>query len=84
MAIVARQDLIYGLGRVFEVLAEETGWEIMITRSMDEAGAWIKKRVKWVDNLRPRICRVHRVFQRWEFLFQNPSPSWHRRGVLLA
>ena len=46
VAIVAHKDLIYGLGRMYEVLAEETGWEIMISRSMDEAKAWIKKRVK--------------------------------------
>lgn len=46
IAIIADQDLIYGLSRMFQVLAEETGWEIEIFRLRDDAEAWIKKRVK--------------------------------------
>ena len=46
VAIVAHQDLIYGLARMFAALADETGWEIIVTRSMKKAESWIKKRVK--------------------------------------
>jgi len=46
VAIVVDKDFKYGIGRMFSILAEETGWEIMVYRSRVEAEAWIKKRVK--------------------------------------
>jgi len=46
VAVVANQDLIYGLTRMSKTLIGEIGWEIMIFRSREDAEAWIKKRAK--------------------------------------
>jgi hypothetical protein len=46
VAVVAAQELLFGLSRMWEMLADETGWESMICRDRGDAEAWIKKRVK--------------------------------------
>ena len=46
VAIVAEEDLVYGLSRMYELLLDETGWEIMVFRNREDAKAWIKQRVK--------------------------------------
>ena len=54
VALVADMSLVYGLSRMFEALSNETGWEIMVLRSKEEAVEWIKERVKdkyGIDNL---------------------------------
>ena len=54
VALVADMSLVYGLSRMFEALSNETGWEIMVLRSKEEAVKWIKERVKdkyGIDNL---------------------------------
>ena len=42
MAIVAKQDLAYGISRVFEVYREEIGSSAKVFRDMNEAIAWLK------------------------------------------
>ena len=46
VALVASQDLIYGLSRMWQVLSEGTNWETMVFRNREDAEAWIKERVK--------------------------------------
>ena len=46
VALVAKNDLIYGLSRMYEALIHETDWETMVFRSRKEAVAWIKERIK--------------------------------------
>jgi hypothetical protein len=46
VAIVAKQDVIYGMARMWEILSEATKWETMVSRNREEAEAWIKQRVK--------------------------------------
>jgi len=46
VAIVANQDLIYGLARMWEMLSYKTEWEKMVLRNREDAEAWIKERVK--------------------------------------
>jgi len=46
VAVVANQDLIYGLTRMWEALLAGTNWETMAFRNREDAEAWIKERVK--------------------------------------
>jgi hypothetical protein len=46
VAIMAPKDSDYGLGRMWEILAESTGWETMVFRSREEGEAWLRARVK--------------------------------------
>jgi hypothetical protein len=46
IAIVAPRDLGFGLARMWEVFAEETGWETMTFRSVAEAEPWVCEKVK--------------------------------------
>ena len=46
VAIVAGQDLVYGLARMIGILRDETDWEEMVFRNREDAEAWIKKRVR--------------------------------------
>jgi hypothetical protein len=43
VAIVADRDVAYGLSRMWEILMTETGWEIAVFRSRDEAEEWIRR-----------------------------------------
>jgi len=44
-AVVAPKDLIYGLVRMWEIYSDNTGWNVMVLRSRDEAETWIKKQL---------------------------------------
>ena len=41
IAHIATIDLTYGLARMWEILSDETDWEIMVFRKRDDAEAWI-------------------------------------------
>lgn len=41
VAIYCPADFIYGMVRMWETLAETTGWQIRVFRDMSEAKAWI-------------------------------------------
>jgi len=45
VAIYAKDDLPIGLARMWQVLAEHTGWESRIFRDKSEAVEWMKERV---------------------------------------
>lgn len=45
-ALAASDDLIFGLGRMFEVFVEKSGWAIKVCRTLDEAALWIKNSIK--------------------------------------
>lgn len=45
-ALAAPDDLIFGLGRMFEAFAGGSGWAIEVFRTRDEAVLWIKNSVK--------------------------------------
>ncbi len=46
VAFLAKDDLVFGLTRMYEALVYETDWEIMVFRSKKETVEWIKERVK--------------------------------------
>ena len=46
VAHVATLDITYGLSRMWEVLSDETNWEIMVFRHRKDAEAWIRQQVK--------------------------------------
>ena len=51
LAVASPKDPGYGLSRIWEVLMEQIGWEIMTFRSRPEADAWIRQRAKQKFNL---------------------------------
>jgi hypothetical protein len=54
VALVADQDLYFGLSRMFEALVFDKGWETYVFRSKEKALDWIRERVKekfGIDNL---------------------------------
>jgi len=46
VAVVANQELIYGLARMSQILMDETGWAHEVFRNREDAEFWIKERVK--------------------------------------
>lgn len=46
VAVAAPRDLQFGLSRMWQMLAEATGWEIMVLRDRQEAFAWLRSRVQ--------------------------------------
>ena len=48
VAIAAPQDLAFGLARMWEAYAQETGWRINVVRSRAEADSWIQKNLSQV------------------------------------
>ena len=46
VAVVAEQDLEFGLARMWQMLAEGTGWQIRVFRSDERARNWIRERVR--------------------------------------
>ena len=48
VAVVAKDDLAYGVTRMWEIIVECTGiqWETMVFRAREDAEAWIKEKVK--------------------------------------
>ncbi len=54
IAAVAGRDVIYGLSRMWEILVDDTTWETMVFRKIEDAKVWIKEKVKkkyGIDNL---------------------------------
>jgi len=46
MAIVAPSDLQFGMSRMWQTLADKTGWESQIFRQTEEAEAWLLARTQ--------------------------------------
>jgi len=46
LAVASPRDLGFGLARMWEALVERVGWETMTCRSVEEAKAWIRRRMK--------------------------------------
>ena len=46
VAHVATKDIAFGLCRMWEILSDETKWEIMVFRNREDAEAWIMQKVK--------------------------------------
>jgi len=46
IAIIANQNLIYGLARMTEMLIDATGWEHEVFRNREDAESWIRERLK--------------------------------------
>ena len=44
IAIIAPSDLVFGMCRVYEAYADETGFDIMVLRTRQEAENWIQKK----------------------------------------
>ena len=53
LAFVAKKDLEFGLTRMWEIIAENTGlqWETMIFRNRGKAEIWIKDRIREKYNI---------------------------------
>ena len=43
-ALVASEDVMYGIFRMYEAYVDEFTWDTMTTRSLSEATDWIKKK----------------------------------------
>jgi hypothetical protein len=49
-AIIAPREVDYGMARMWQVFVEETGWETMVFRSIDEADSWLREKVgAWAE-----------------------------------
>ncbi len=48
LAILAKKDLVFGLNRMWEMIAENAGlqWETMVFRDREKAELWIKDRIR--------------------------------------
>jgi hypothetical protein len=46
VAIVADKDRLFGLSRMWEILMDQTDWDIKVFKSRDAAERWIKETVK--------------------------------------
>lgn len=46
VAVVAPNDLEFGLSRMWQILSDETPWEIRVFRGGEEARMWIRERAK--------------------------------------
>ena len=46
VASVAEKDIAFGLSMMWEILIDETNWEVMVFRKGGDAEAWIKEIVK--------------------------------------
>ena len=42
MAIIAPTDLVFGMSRIYEVYAEESGFKIKVFRNKSEAESWVE------------------------------------------
>ncbi len=45
VAIVAPRDLDFGMSRMWQALAEDTGWATGVFRSLPQAEAWLQERL---------------------------------------
>lgn len=46
VAIVGSRDLVFGLARMLEALAQDAPWEISVFRTRSSAVAWIRERMR--------------------------------------
>ena len=46
VAVLAPNDLAYGLARMWEVFVENTGWETIIFRVREEGEDWVRQKAK--------------------------------------
>ena len=44
VAVLAPNDLAYGLARMWDVFVENTGWETVIFRAREEGEAWVRQK----------------------------------------
>ena len=47
IAIVAPTDVAFGMSRLYEVYADETGFDIMVFRNAKDAETWIQEKLKY-------------------------------------
>jgi hypothetical protein len=45
IVLVASQPLVFGMSRMWEALAHQTGWRIMVVQTRDEALNWLRREV---------------------------------------
>ncbi len=45
VALAAPQALVYGLGRMWEIYAQNTGWETRVFERLEEAEHWLEERL---------------------------------------
>jgi hypothetical protein len=45
VAVYGAKDFVFGMARMWEMLAAATGWQIGVFRSAEEANAWIRSSV---------------------------------------
>ncbi len=46
VAHIANKDITFGLSRMWEMLSDETKWEVMVFRNREDAEAWIRQKVE--------------------------------------
>ncbi|MDY6951895.1 MAG: hypothetical protein SWE60_10300 [Thermodesulfobacteriota bacterium] len=46
IALVGRKDLIYGLSRMWEAFTDDSPFETMVFRKMEDAQQWIKEKLQ--------------------------------------
>lgn len=46
IAIIAATDVAFGMSRVYEAYADETGFDIKVFRKSEDAEAWIREKLK--------------------------------------
>jgi hypothetical protein len=45
IVVIASQPLVFGMARMWEALAHQTGWRIRIVQTRDEAIDWLRSQV---------------------------------------
>ena len=46
VAVIASDSLAFGMARMWQAMAEKTGWETLVVRTRPEADRWLQKRLK--------------------------------------
>ena len=67
IAAIADKEVLFGLSRMWEILMEETGWDIMVFRTRDSAERWIREKAKLkfgIENLTIRSSRDQKAGSR--------------------
>ena len=52
VAIVNNSDIGFGIGRMWETMVDESNWQTMIFRSIEEAESWLKERMHQVHSIK--------------------------------
>ncbi len=55
---VMPRDLLFGLGRMWQVFVEETPWKTLIARTRDEADDFVRGHLAEADRLLPQVRRL--------------------------